>query len=297
MQLTPMLAGAAFILGGVMNLPSSGGSQSAHDRSGAMAIRPEHIAFNVPDPPAMVRWYCAHLGMKAVREGSAPTYGSFIADSGGHIMLELYHQAECPVLEYRALDPASLHLAFAVDSMEGTRDALLASGATPVEAISTTPSGDRVTMLRDPWGIPLQLVQRVSPMLSGGGVRPEHLAMNVDDARAVAGWYISNLGMQTVRESGAPSFGRFIGDAERRMLKELYQNPTAPMISCDSVEVMSLHLAYAVEDVAGTRDRLVAAGARIARDLSGSAGGDTVLMMRDPWGVPIQFVHRGKPLL
>ncbi len=269
---------------------------SPRDPAGGPLIRPEHIAFNVPDPPAMVRWYCTQFGMRIVREGGAPTYGSFIADAGGHSMLELYHHADVPVMDFAALDPASLHLAFAVDAIEAVHDALLVSGAVSVAGIATTPSGDRVAMLRDPWKIPLQLVQRASPMLAGGGVRPEHLALNVTDARAAAAWCVRQLGMEIAREEGAPAFGRFVGDPERRILRELYQNPAAPVIRFDTRDVMSMHLAYAVDDVAAMRDQLVTAGAHVARDVSTSAGGDTVLMMRDPWGVPIQFVRRGTPM-
>jgi hypothetical protein len=42
---------------------------------------------------------------------------------------------------------------------------LLTAGATLVEDDKTTPLGDLVLMMRDPWGEPIQFVKRLSPML------------------------------------------------------------------------------------------------------------------------------------
>ena len=39
------------------------------------------------------------------------------------------------------------------------------SGAKVVEDLVTTPGGDELVMLRDPWGIAVQLVRRAAPML------------------------------------------------------------------------------------------------------------------------------------
>lgn len=47
----------------------------------------------------------------------------------------------------------------------GMRARLIAAGATPAGEIVVTPAGDELAMLRDPWGIPLQLVRRAEPMI------------------------------------------------------------------------------------------------------------------------------------
>jgi predicted enzyme related to lactoylglutathione lyase len=57
-----------------------------------------------------------------------------------------------------------LHIAFAVTDMPAERQRLLAAGCSIVEDTVTTPAGDRLTMLRDPWGFALQLCQRARPM-------------------------------------------------------------------------------------------------------------------------------------
>jgi glyoxylase I family protein len=128
-------------------------------------IRLEHIALNVEDPVRMADWYCRNLGMKILKEGPPPVNGRFIADAQGNMMLEVYTNPPDGVPDYRSMNPLCLHIAFMVDD-EATQKRLLAAGATLVEGVSTTPAGDQIAMLRDPWGVPIQFVRRSEPMLS-----------------------------------------------------------------------------------------------------------------------------------
>jgi hypothetical protein len=41
----------------------------------------------------------------------------------------------------------------------------LAAGATAEGEVSVTPAGDEMAMLRDPWGLPVQLIKRRVPMI------------------------------------------------------------------------------------------------------------------------------------
>lgn len=262
-----------------------------------LVVRPEHIAFNVLDPQAVVKWYVENLGMKVMRAGGPPTYTTFIADSGAHMMIELFHNADYPVLELAKINHMSLHLAFMVGDIAVTEAKLLAAGATTVEDVTTTPSGDKVLMLRDPWGLPIQFVQRVKPMLEPTGVRPEHLALNVSDSRTRAKWFVTNLGMKIVREGGSPTFGMFVSDVKGQMMLELYQNADFPVIDFNKVSYMSIHFASMVPDVSEAKDTLLAAGCTVAEDISKTPAGDVVLIMRDLSGFPLQFVHRVEPML
>ena len=130
------------------------------------AMRIEHMAFNVPDPVAMARWYEQHLGMKTVRSSGPPNHMRFIADASGQTLLELYRNPKASVPDYRKLDPLVMHLAFQVDDVAGTRAGLLKAGATAEGEMSKSDSGDDLAMLRDPWGFAVQLVRRTTPMLS-----------------------------------------------------------------------------------------------------------------------------------
>ncbi len=129
------------------------------------SIRLEHVAINVPDPVAMAEWYCDNLGMKVKREGPAPVNMRFISDAGGNMMLELYNNPPDKVPDYKSMDPLSLHIAFHVDDVTAVRRQLIAAGATPFNEIAETDAGDVLTILRDPWGVPIQFLTRSKPML------------------------------------------------------------------------------------------------------------------------------------
>jgi len=129
-------------------------------------IRLEHVAINVEDPVEMAKWYCENLGMKIVRIGPPPINMHFISDAGGNMMLEIYHNPPDAVPNYRSMNPLSLHIAFMVDDVEKLRRRLVAAGASIATDITVTDSGDKLVMLRDPWGVPIQILKRAEPMLS-----------------------------------------------------------------------------------------------------------------------------------
>jgi len=124
----------------------------------------EHVALLVADPVAVARWYEAHLGMRVVRTGEAPGHARFLADDAGASVLEIYAGAP-PLPAYASMDPLVLHVAFAADDVGATRARLIAAGATPVGDVAVTPTDDEFAMLRDPWGLALQLARRVHPLV------------------------------------------------------------------------------------------------------------------------------------
>ena len=127
----------------------------------------EHVALQVSDPAAVADWYVRHLGCTIARSGPEPISVRFLKDGSGLSMIELYRNPRAAVPDYRAMDPILLHLAFVSDDVAADRDRLLAAGATLDEDVLTTPAGDQLLMLRDPWGLALQLVRRAEPMIGG----------------------------------------------------------------------------------------------------------------------------------
>jgi glyoxylase I family protein len=119
----------------------------------------------VHDPVAAAKWYCDHLGMIVMRKGPPPVNAHFIADAAGKIMFELYSNTTAPCLHYAALDPLCFHIAFSADDLKTVRDSLIAAGAKVAEDITTTPLGDQILMMRDPWGLSIQFVKRAEPMV------------------------------------------------------------------------------------------------------------------------------------
>lgn len=119
----------------------------------------EHFALNVANPAAMAGWYCKNLGFVIARKLEAAPFTHFLRDPATGVMLEVYNNPPDQVPDYAATDPLQLHIAFASDDLEAERDALLAAGATPVSD-QTLADGTRLAMLRDPWGLSIQLCQR-----------------------------------------------------------------------------------------------------------------------------------------
>ena len=72
-------------------------------------------------------------------------------------MIELYRNPKVSVPDYRSMDPLLVHVAFVSENLPADRDRLVAAGATVVDDVVKTPAGDELMMLRDPWGLALQL--------------------------------------------------------------------------------------------------------------------------------------------
>jgi glyoxylase I family protein len=261
------------------------------------AARLEHIAVNVANPLDVVKWYTENLGFVVLRQGPAPQYSTIIADSARNMALEIYHNTEHPLLDPAKIHHMAMHFAFAGDSILQLKDRLVKAGATLAEAPKLSASGDAVFTLRDPWGFSIQFVQRATPMLALKGLYAEHYGLNVEDSRAKSKWLSENLGMVVVREGKAPGYGMFIADSARNMMMELYHNEKDPALKFSDVDYMSTHLAFAVTDVPAVKAQLLAAGAHVAEEMKQLPNGDTVLMLRDPWGEPIQIVKRVSPML
>ena len=125
----------------------------------------EHLAFQHPDPVAAATWYQQHLGFRLVRSSDGPAHARFLADSAEKTVLEIYNNTAAPMPDYPALSPLALHIALFSTDPEADTTRLLAAGATLVDPPAQTPSGDTLAMLRDPWGIPLQIAHRAKPLI------------------------------------------------------------------------------------------------------------------------------------
>lgn len=124
----------------------------------------EHVAFNVPEPVAMARWYIDHLGFTLKRSFDTAPWGQFIADDSGTVMIELYNNAAAPIPDYAAMATFTLHLALVSADVDADVRRLTAAGGTLVGTVQHNPGGDSMAFVRDPWGFTLQLVKRAVPM-------------------------------------------------------------------------------------------------------------------------------------
>ena len=125
----------------------------------------EHFALQVPDPVAMADWYVKHLGFSVARKGGEPSHARFLKDQSGSVMIEIYRNPKVTPPNYTTMDPLLLHLAFVSEDPAAERDRLVKAGGKVVEDVTTSPAGDQLLMLRDPWGVALQVVKRAERML------------------------------------------------------------------------------------------------------------------------------------
>ena len=125
-------------------------------------MRIEHIAINVTAPKEMAQWYCGHLGMQIARDtGKA----FFLADENKNTTLEIYNNPPDAVPDYASMDLLLFHIAFASNDVTADRKRLIEAGATPDGEVNHD-SGDSFAVVRDPWGVAIQLVKRKTPMLN-----------------------------------------------------------------------------------------------------------------------------------
>lgn len=123
----------------------------------------EHFALNVPEPRAQAQWYVQHLGFSVARSRTDAPYTHFLADDTGRTIVEFYANPAVPLPDYPALPPLNFHLAVVAADARAERARLERAGATLVREEPQL-DGSVLIMLRDPWGVPLQLCQRTVPM-------------------------------------------------------------------------------------------------------------------------------------
>ncbi|MET0357676.1 MAG: VOC family protein [Cellvibrio sp.] len=124
----------------------------------------EHFAINVADPVAMAAWYVENMGLTIVRKSDGSTLTHFLADNSGQVMVEIYNNPPDQVPDYKSMNPLLLHLAFVCENPEQKRAELEKVGATFAEEVHIK-DGSHLVMMRDPWGLAIQLCKRGVPML------------------------------------------------------------------------------------------------------------------------------------
>ncbi|MBR6931726.1 MAG: VOC family protein [Bacteroidales bacterium] len=124
----------------------------------------------------------------------------------------------------------------------------------------------------------------------------EHPAIDVADPVAVAAWWCENLGFTMTRQKDDETHTTFIVDASGRVAFEMYRAKTTPAApDYASMDPLTLHFGFTSKDVDADIERLTKAGATLVSHEK-SPGFDGA-MMRDPFGIPIQFVKREKSVL
>lgn len=119
----------------------------------------EHFAINVENVAERVRWNVENLGLVVVSEQIQPPFMTFLADSTNRVILELYHRPDETITKFDLQHPLTFHVAFVSENALEDSERLQQQGAFFFEEIKKA-DGSHLIMLRDPWGMPLQLCQR-----------------------------------------------------------------------------------------------------------------------------------------
>lgn len=128
--------------------------------------------------------------------------------------------------------------------------------------------------------------------LALASVRFEHLAVNVENPSAIAAWYVKYVGLDIIAENKQTIF---VGDSDHHFMFELYSKAEVND-SYSGLSHSASHVAFSTDDVEGLAKIMVEGGAKVLKQFTNSVG-DTVINMKDPWGINLQIIHRVKPKL
>ena len=124
----------------------------------------------------------------------------------------------------------------------------------------------------------------------------EHTAIDVADPVATANWWVENLGFEITSQRDDVTHTTFIVDRTGCIALELYRAKDAPEApDYHAMRPLQLHFGFLSDDVDADIERLTAAGATLV--VHEKSPGFDGAMMKDPSGISIQFVKRGKPVL
>ena len=124
----------------------------------------EHFAWDVAEPVKLAAWYVENLGFKVVRHIPEKADMHFLTDDEGSVCIEIYRNDRIETPDHAATHPLVMHLALVSSDPDSDRDRLLAAGATVYEE-DKFDDGTHLVMLKDPWGVSLQLCKRGVPLV------------------------------------------------------------------------------------------------------------------------------------
>lgn len=124
----------------------------------------------------------------------------------------------------------------------------------------------------------------------------EHFALNVEFPLEMADWYVAHLGLKVVKTMDTSPFMTFLADDSGTIMLEIYNNPKGAILEFQKLNPLAVHLAFVSTDPRKDKDRLLNQGATLISD-DILDDGSHLVMLRDPWGLAIQFCKRATPML
>ena len=123
----------------------------------------------------------------------------------------------------------------------------------------------------------------------------EHVGLSVKEPHKMAEWYVKNLGFVIRRSAGNDQGGlAFISDPDQEAMLEIYNNNTTPPLDSFALPNLAIHIAFKSSDPDADLQRLIKAGATLIEHNDPKPGGDTLFLLKDPWGNVLQLAKRAK---
>lgn len=125
----------------------------------------EHFALNVNNPIEIANWYSNNLEMIIVRKIEEAPFTHFLADKTGRVVFEVYKNPKAKIIDLKSKHSLEFHVAFMVKNAEEIKNKLINAGAIFEEDLFLN-DNSHLVMLRDPFGMPLQICERSLPMMN-----------------------------------------------------------------------------------------------------------------------------------
>jgi len=123
----------------------------------------EHIGISVSNPTEMAKWYQDNLSCKILfmsENDNGDNAGAFISDESDSTILELFKLPNIAPIKNELKNPLQLHVAFKSQNPDEDCKRLIKVGATFIEECLVKHEGEKLLLLKDPWGNIIQLVKR-----------------------------------------------------------------------------------------------------------------------------------------
>ena len=121
--------------------------------------RIEHIGFVINNPCEAADWYHMNLGFKVLRK-AANNSVAFIQESNSGLIFELIGNPDIHPIDADLTHPLQVHIAIKSENIHDDKQRLMNAGASFVMDCQTDDPNARVCILKDPFGLNLQLAQR-----------------------------------------------------------------------------------------------------------------------------------------
>lgn len=234
--------------------------------AGAQSSRPtlpfDHVHAAVTDPEAAAGWY---MKMLAGRAAATPDRVWF-----GDVLLIFQRTAE----RRSGVRGAVSHVGFVTPDLSGSVASLTGAGARVVAKRADVPGLFTATLLEDPWGVPIEIVE-------GPGRGLHHVHVTAPAADALAGYQRLFGGVRArVGQTDALQYDGVFLLVDRG-------EPSADPTAID-------HISWRVDDVEAATGRLRAEGVKVLREPGTSPGGNRVSFVEAPGGVRVEVMQRSR---